>query len=464
MNPTFYNIYKRLPSLFQHVAVSIKGEIIQRRRFDGSFESVFRNATSRESLSKKSLRQFQSQRLAKFLRKASNSSFWQRQFTKFGVDPYDGEPFGELSKLSILSKATVKQRSDAISLAAELDERVNQCDTSGTTGSGLRFVETHSAEREQWAIWWRYRTWHGLTRSMWCGTFGGRRIVNTEDTSPPFWRFNLPGRQIRFSNYHLAPENADAYAKTIQRYGLRWLHGYPSALALLGQFVLEQDLGPFPDVGIVTTGAENLLASQRATIKEAFDCTVRQHYGLAEAVANISECEEGRLHVDEDFAGVEFIPVKNGVGYRIVGTNWSNPAFPLFRYNTGDIAELADDQSCPCGRLGRIVESINGRQEDYVILPNGARIGRLDHIFKNLVAVREAQIYQPDRDTVIFRVVTGADYDEGTEEELLREARSRLGSEIDLRVEYHDQIERTDAGKIRFVKSDIDSIKVGDDG
>ena len=31
---------------------------------------------------------------------------------------------------------------------------------------------------------------------------------------------------------------------------------------------------------------------------------------------------------------------------------------------------------------------------DYVVLSNGAVVGQLDHIFKNLVNIREAQIYQ----------------------------------------------------------------------
>ena len=29
--------------------------------------------------------------------------------------------------------------------------------TSGTTGSGLKFLQTVTMENAQWAVWWRYR-------------------------------------------------------------------------------------------------------------------------------------------------------------------------------------------------------------------------------------------------------------------------------------------------------------------
>jgi phenylacetate-CoA ligase len=225
--------------------------------------------------------------------------------------------------------------------------------------------------------------------------------------------------------------------------------------------MLEQNLSAPESVRIVTTGAENLLDSQRETIRKAFECEVREHYGLAESVANISECEHGRLHVDEDFSHVEFIPVDSEANqYRIVGTNWSNPAFPLFRYDTGDIATLSDEEECPCGRMGRIVERIEGRREDYVVISSGARIGRLDHIFKDMVTVRSAQIYQPDRSRVVLRIVKGKGYTQESEKRVLREARKRLGDKIEIEVEYRDEIPTTASGKLKFVVSDIESMQL----
>ena len=158
------------------------------------------------------------------------------------------------------------------------------------------------------------------------------------------------------------------------------------------------------DVRWITTAAENLLPAQADLIERAFGVRPRQHYGMAEGAANASECPNGRLHVDEDFAFVEFVPVEHGTGCRIVGTNVTNRAFPLIRYDVGDIAQVSG-QTCDCGRPGRIIDAIDGRREDYVVLPSGAMVGRLDHIFKDQVRVREAQIYQPDLRRVVLRLV-----------------------------------------------------------
>lgn len=206
---------------------------------------------------------------------------------------------------------------------------------------------------------------------------------------------------------------------------------------------------------IVTTGAENLLPQQKALMEEAFRCPVRQHYGQAESVANISECINGHLHVDEDFSFVEFIPLENHPDvYRVIGTNLSNPAFPLFRYDTGDLVQGLGTIPV-CRFSGRVVDSIDGRKEDYIHLPNGVRLGRLDHIFKDLTLIREAQIYQPDRQTLVLRIVRREGYDLQAEQRLLKEARKRLGDDITIRLDYVSSLERGRTGKLRFVVTGV---------
>lgn len=102
-----------------------------------------------------------------------------------------------------------------------------------------------------------------------------------------------------------------------------------------------------------------------------------------------------------------------------------------------------------------MVLSIDGRQEDYVVLPSGAVIGRLDHIFKDMVAVREAQVYQPNRGRIVFRVVRGPNYTDADERYMISSARQRLGDEVELKIDYLNSIERTSSGKLRFVVSDV---------
>jgi len=249
-------------------------------------------------------------------------------------------------------------------------------------------------------------------------------------------------------------ENLALYVAELRRRRPPWLHGYPSLLSLLAAYLLEQNIDLEYKVRWITTGAENLLPQQADLIMHAFGQRPRQHYGMAEAVANISECEFGALHVDEDFAAVEFIPSSAGPDCKIIGTNFTNLATPLLRYDVQDIATLSNNR-CACGRTGRIVESLDGRLDDYVILRNGAYVGRMDHIFKDLVNIREAQIVQNEPGVVLLRIVPRASYTAVDEELLRKETTKRLGAETTIFIEYVENLPRSSTGKLRFVESKL---------
>jgi phenylacetate-CoA ligase len=307
-----------------------------------------------------------------------------------------------------------------------------------------------AAVHEQWAVWWRYRRWHGIAPGTWCGYFGGRSVVPVSQAHPPFWRYDLPGHQLLFSGYHMSSANLDAYVAKLRRRRPPWLHGYPSLLALLAAHLLETGTHLGYELRWVTIGAENLLPQQAALMERAFGVRPRQHYGMTEATANVSECERGSLHVDEDFAAVEFIDTSEEGACRIVGTNFTNPAMPLIRYDSHDVATFPG-RRCGCRRAGRTVERIDGREEDYVVIASGARLGRMDHIFKDMTNVREAQIRQRHDGEITLLIVRGRSYDADDEAVLLRETRKRVGDDTRLRVEYVEELERTRTGKLRLV-------------
>jgi phenylacetate-CoA ligase len=445
----------RLPVPLQHLACSLEGRRIQRSRYGGGFPRLLGEAREREGWTSERIHAFRDERLRAFVEHCAGTvPFYRRRFRELGIDPQQIRSLEDLKHLPVLSKEEVQQNlGSLISESVPAHQRVI-VHTSGTTGRGLRFPTTHSALQEQWATWWRYRRWHGILPENWCAVFGGRSVVPLSQNDSPFWRINLPGRQILFSAYHLNRENATAYLAELRSRRPPWLHGYPSLLALLAGHLLElgADLGY--DVRWVTTSSENLHPRQAELLEQAFGVRPLQHYGMAEAIGNMSECEAGRLHIDEDFGALELVSNEDGSDRRILGTNFTNPALPLLRYEVGDLATICHEP-CPCGRWGRIVGSIDGRLEDYIILANGVRIGRMDHVFKDMVNIREAQLRQARPGEVLVRVVRGAQYTGADEAALLYEMRKRVGETARIEVEYLPRIERSQSGKLRFVVSEL---------
>ncbi|NNC94341.1 MAG: phenylacetate--CoA ligase family protein [Chitinophagales bacterium] len=390
------------------------------------------------------------------IRAQQHSIYYRRLFKEVGFEPSELSDLKGIEKLPITTKTSIRENIDQVVNDNYKSHPHLITHTSGTTGAGLIYPESVSCEQEKWAVWWRFRMNRGIGFATWVAFFGGRTIVPINQSKPPYWRTVKATKRHMFSMYHLNKKTLPAYIDKINHEKISWFHGYPSFLSNLASLMLENGLRFEHKVKKVSIGAENLLESHKRLIKEAFGVSPIQHYGLSEPVANISECEYGNMHVDEDYSFVEFIPIQGQKDqYRIVGSSFSNPAMFFLRYDTNDVATITANHKCQCGRESRIVDRVDGRSEDFVTLRNGTKIGRMDHIFKDMINVVEARIVQEKDGFIHFDVVKSSSYQQNDEESLIQEIRSRLDADyFDIR--YVDKIERTSSGKLRFVVSEYE--------
>lgn len=443
-------IYLQLPRALQFVVLNVQGWLVRRHRFNKDFYALVDSYFERANWTAGRVREYRDQRLLEFLCWAEECvPFYRERFNNAGFSPTKQGNLQGFERVPTLEKRLVQD--NAIRIAVHVSEPTISVHTSGTTGGGLRFPATIASHREQWACWHRYRTLHGIGLDEPCGYFGGRSIISPNRKRPPFWQKNWAGAQLMFSAYHLSSETAGDYIKALRRSGVRWIHGYPSAVALLASYVVER-YEPI-EMRWVTLGAENVTPAQQAIIEAAFGVQPIQHYGMAEAVANISQWPDGALRVDEDFAYTEFLPRSDGL-YEIVGTNFTNRAFPLIRYRVGDLAQLPKLNGEEV-KFGRTVVEIDGRMEDYVVTKDGARLGRLDHIFKDCVNIREAQIVQKHKGEISVNIVATTTYTEQDETRLENELRQRFGNRVDFEIRHLSEIQKTARGKLRLVVSDV---------
>lgn len=444
-------MYKNLPIWLQDACVSLKGLQIAFERFGQDFKKAYFGYMERAHWDEDQIYLYQEIQRIEALKRAANAPYYRKLFSQLGATYNDFIKKSVFETLPIIKKSDLQNNIEQFRCRhpAPEDQIIM---TSGTTGKSLSLPVSKNVEVDQWALWWRYWHWHGIKRKEKCALFASTPIVYGEKTVRPY-RLNYANNEIRFSIFHISPESAQYYVEALNKYKPTWVHGNPTAISLLGKYIFEQELKISFSIRRITLGSENILPWQREAIISAFGIQPRQHYGLAEAVANISECEAGRLHVDEDYSYVEFIPEKENESCAIIGTAFTNTAVSLLRYNTGDLGKISKIK-CECGRPGRIVESLDGRLTDYVVLPGGRRVASLAAPFHSTECLAGAQLYQSKDGKITVRYIPGPGWKNEFLAGLESRLRKRIGDKIPLTFEEVKEITKTARGKTKLVVSD----------
>lgn len=444
------DVYNMLPAFAQNIAFSAAGAKIQRTRYGVGFHKMLDEFESHANWSKDQLVSWRDERLRDLVQHAYNTvPYYRETMDEGGINPMSIRSGEDLARFPLLTKDMVKANPEKF-ISSEIGKmNVLHVHTSGTTGSGFQFDSTLECQQAQFACFWRYYHQHGLTQDTWQAQFSSRNAVPKRTSKPPFWRIDKPGRRYYMSAFHESSANLKSYYDIIMEKRFRWISGYPSLMSLLAQWMNERDLC-FDFVEAVTCGAENLLDYQADAMERAFGVRPVQTYGQTENVAIFSQQPDGRILVDEDFSVVEFISNNSGGGSQIVGTCLFNYATPLIRYCTKDIATVADWTGSR-----REVLSLDGRSEDYLYLPDGTKVGKLDQVFKDTPHIQEAQIYQKADYSVVFRVVGEPYMCVEDETKALKAFRDSVGESIVAEFEYLPQLERKGSAKLRFVVSDV---------
>lgn len=391
MIPPF--LYRRLPTAMQSVACSLEGRRRNRYLRTPEAKRLFQAVAAKERLTSDEIAAVRDERLREFVLHAFRTvPFYERLRASLRLDPEAIRSFDDLHLLPILTASDVSARpADFVSRAVASRACMARGRVADATAAAA-LPMSRSAAIEAVAMQWRFRMAQGIADGTWCCYFGGRNVVPREQTRPPFWRINYPERRIIFSPYHLSEQTVETYVDALNHYQCPWLHGSPSVLGNLAELVTAADLTLDYPLRWITTYAEKLIGIQRRAIRRAFGSSPRLTYAAPCGLATIIQGLDGRLLVNEDHAAVEFLGSAADGSCRIIGTNFSNFAAPLLRFDTGDTVHVSDRSVM--SRLPREVSSCYGASTDLIVLPSGVRIGRLERMFDDLVSVRAFLIVQ----------------------------------------------------------------------
>ncbi|HEX3819891.1 MAG TPA: hypothetical protein VHW45_06150 [Candidatus Sulfotelmatobacter sp.] len=452
-------VYPRLPIPLQNAACWYYGKREARVRFGREFDRRLRDLVDSEKWSAGEIEAYQNEKLRALIRHAyDNVPYYHERWKALKISPEDIRSRNDLSKLPVLTKEEIRQHTDKFISRTASRRQLFSRHTSGTTGKGLHFFMTKNATAFQWAVWWRHRLRFGVDPGAWHANFTGQRVVPITQRTPPYWRWNRPMRQILINMQSLSPDRIASIVDLLNSQPLEFYSGYPSFIHMLALNASEAGLKLSAPPHIIFTGAENMLDFQRRDIEAFTGATLTDHYGCTEACCNASRCPEFVYHEDFEFCmieGVERMPGETAKS--IVCTGFACDAFPFIRYEVGDTAVWADQKNCACGRNSSVLMRIEGRTDDYIVTPEGARIARLDYLFKDALNVKEAQIIQRRLGEIAILVARRPGYSMKDEQDIRRDVETWLSPTLTVQFEYVNEIPRQSNGKFRAVLSHINS-------
>lgn len=457
MRKKLIGIYHHLPPWSWSAVASLQAWRLRRRRYGIAYTTALPEIRERIGWNRERWLAFQRRQLAEQLDRAAGC-----------VPAYRGNPIvGGRDPLEVLRTwPLVDVDRFRQSPGNYLDPQYGAGDcvtlyTSGSTGTPKKIVRDARAEQLNYAYAEaRWRNTAGVNLDDRWVMIGGQLVVPVSRSRPPFWVRAYPMRQLYMSSYHLQEEFAEDYMRAILAWRPAYLLGYASSLKTLADF--SEKTGIRPPLKCILSNAEPLYAHVRLRLQRAFECDVRDTYGGTEGAFQGFECGAGRMHVSPDFGVLEIVDdegrhCKAGEVGRAVVTGLTNRAMPLIRYPTGDLVAWAVDQRCGCGCSFPVLEHIEGRSDDVLVLPNGRRVGRLDPVFKATYPLREAQIAQRRDGSIEVRVVADLDgsgrclWTLQHSRQLVLDLHARLGSGGDIRIALVDRIPRGKNGKFKAV-------------
>mgnify|MGYP001214634146 CR=1 FL=1 len=397
-------------------------------------------------------------------------------FRRLGLVPGDIASTADLPRLPVLSKETLRRHVAALRSRRLPDgERVRGWFvSSGTTGEPTRVLHTERSNRMFTYLVQRHYRWFRFD------PMGCLAIVRPPHSLPPgrdgrphghdatgrqgTWRYvgsffrtgplvyasaSLPAERLLDWLAEQRPDYLQSYSETLEQL----------ALACDGAW-------PLPSIRGFQAIAQQLTPSMRHRVESTARAPVHQAYGLNEVGMVAVRCMAGRYHVHAEHCIVEIVdaagqPVPAGTTGHVVVTGLKNPAMPLPRYDTGDLAEAVEGP-CPCGRTLPSFGEIQGRYSRIASLPEGT--APLVRAFRELVGhlpasvlagLRQYQLHQFRDGTFELRLVTAGEPTAALLAAFDRAWHESGGAAFSLRVVRVESIPLSTGGKFQDFTSDF---------
>lgn len=436
-------IYAHSPIRLQNWLVSLYGIKLYRERYGQYYEQELERLrrTSNEASPDAKLNH-----LNQFLQFCNQHNvYYQRLFKKHGVT-LPLKSLEDFKRIPPLEKETLRTDETIFSnLHAPIIGM-----TGGTTGKSIQVRFTEYDYQTRMAHLDFFKEQHGFRRGMKRASFTGRMICPGNQKNAVYWRYNAPMKQMLYSVVHSNPTTIPHYIDSLNEFQPAALDGSPSDMIEIAKYLkTHQKTLSFRPVALFPT-SETLTPSGRLLLEEMFQAPVYDQYASSEGAPIVTECECGKMHLRPEMGIIE----TDAFGEALV-TSFTTHGTPLIRYRIGDRMTLSEAM-CPCGRQDTIIESIDGRQMNYVETPEGYKVFEGDltaavGVLPN--SIIQIQVLQHKIDEIeMLYVKDEARFEPEHEVALQKEVERLFTSRMKVLLRDVKSIKKEKNGKVRVVK------------
>ena len=453
----FQKLYYFLPEFLQDIIFSFYGLYLKKLRFNFRYHNHLKSLKKLEWYTDKEIKSYQADKFNLMLRIASESSdFYKYWFEKHNINIKKIKSIDQINELPISSKEDIRASNLDYFNKSIPKSKLKKSLTSGTSGQSFTVFNTLDTLSFQWAIWGRHKSRFGINVPGHNYLMFGARVpigIN----SNRFFRKDFGLNRSYLSIFKLNDKMYPKYINYINNNKFDYYTGYPSAMYLLAKYMLDNNIELKLKPKIIITGSDALYPHYKDTIERAWGVSVTEQYGMVEACGNFSKCEFGKFHLDYEMGFVEFVDIpgnEKSKFKKMLFTSLSNYAMPLIRYDVGDLV-IPSEEKCECGRHSVVVFELSGREEDYILTKDGAKIQGFNQVFEYAKGIDLIQIYQNRIGVIDVRYVKGKYFSSKDIEVLEFEFRKRMGTNIEIFYKEVKTINKTKSGKYKSVISEI---------
>lgn len=324
--------------------------------------------------------------------------------------------------------------------------------TSGSTGTPFSMVQN------------RDKINHNTAASIFLGAVGGY-YIGMKQAFVRVWMKHVKKGKIQqiaenlimMDSSIMGDEELEQMVETIRKKKVKVLLGYANSLAEISRYIKEKqiDTSDFCVRAIIPM-SEPLALEARESLKEQFGCDVRAWFANEEnGVMGIQNPQDEGYYIETESYYYEILkldsdePAEPGELGRIVITDLYNYAFPILRYDNGDLA-IAERKE-KNGRYRLYLKELYGRRSDIIYDCKGRPVTPVSTNMWNLKGVQQFRFIQED--VTRYTMMLNGNPDEIDEADVIGRLKPFLGEEADIRIEYVDEIPVLNSGKRKFLEN-----------